>query len=627
MAESSTDHGRSPPAKRPAAHPETRSVELFPDDDLRRLAAMTEDLLVIASLDGVLLAFNPAWERTLGYTPEESLHRKFIEFVHPDDRAATISEMGRLAEGMPARHFVNRYQTRDGGVRWLNWNAVSDIESEVCYAVARDITDLRLHEQRREKAEAEVARTGAVLEAIRHVQGLALAEAAAGPVFDFLLKQILVIAKSDYGFIGEILHDPDGQPYLKTQAITNIAWNAETRAFYQANAPSGLEFRNLDNLFGEVIKTGKPVIANDPDSDPRSGGRPDGHPAMTAFLGLPLSDHAGDAGMLGIANRPGGYDEDLIDFVGPLLSTTTTLIRTYQARRARLDAEEEVRRSEERWRRSVDLAGHPVIVWSEERIVTYVNQAVSDLLRMPVEKLIGADLDALLVEDDIDPDTAVERLRLDGWSHRISFLADADGERIPVEFHAVDLGDGTFQGTVFDMREWVEIEGKVREASRKDNLTGLLNRKALEEHAEVEVQRARRRATPFSLLMIDIDHFKRINDGHGHLVGDAALQRVADIITESTRPYDWIGRWGGEEFLVVLPETDDSEAIAIAERIRSTVFSGPMDICQTAPVPVTVSIGVATAAACVNLGLRMILENADQAMYRAKERGRNRVES
>ena len=116
-----------------------------------------------------------------------------------------------------------------------------------------------------------------LLSAIHKVQGECIDGSHAVELFDGLLNELLDLTSSEYGFIGEALHNGT-QPYLKTYAITDISWNEETRSFYESNAPQGLEFLNLDTLFGAVIKSHRPVISNSPVTDPRAGGVPPGHP-------------------------------------------------------------------------------------------------------------------------------------------------------------------------------------------------------------------------------------------------------------------------------------------------------------------------------------------------------------
>ena len=167
-------------------------------------------------------------------------------------------------------------------------------------------------------------------------------------LFDRLLQRLLDLTASEYGFIGEILQG-ETQPYLKTHAITNIAWNEATRNFYEENVESGLEFTNLKSLFGEVITTGEPVITNryDPENDKRAAGQPEGHPPMYSFLGLPFFLGEKLIGMVGIANRPSGYDDDLIEYLQPFLTTCASIIGAYRSDREKQDAEDELKQANE----------------------------------------------------------------------------------------------------------------------------------------------------------------------------------------------------------------------------------------------------------------------------------------
>lgn len=184
-----------------------------------------------------------------------------------------------------------------------------------------------------------------LLSAINRVQFLLVAETSPHDLFEELLSNFLAITGSEYGFIGEVLHDEKGQPYVKTQAITNIAWNAETRKFYEENAPTGLDFRNMKTLFGAVVTTGKPVIANDPASDPRRGGLPKGHPPLDHYLGIPLHYGKKLVGIASMSNRPGGYDQALVEYLQPLSITCASVIEAYRNKRRRKQAEESLRKA------------------------------------------------------------------------------------------------------------------------------------------------------------------------------------------------------------------------------------------------------------------------------------------
>jgi two-component system chemotaxis response regulator CheY len=167
-----------------------------------------------------------------------------------------------------------------------------------------------------------------------------------------------------------------------------------------------------------------------------------------------------------------------------------------------------------------------------------------------------------------------------------------------------------------------------------DTLTGLLNRRAIHDRALAELNRRRRGAAhaPLSIIMLDIDHFKSINDSYGHDAGDRALQLVAELLAGQLRSYDGLGRWGGEEFLMLLPGTALAEACAVAERIRANLAQAEPALPDGTRVSLSASLGVAAidesdAGPVGEQWLDHLVRAADQALYRAKSHGRNRVAS
>jgi diguanylate cyclase (GGDEF)-like protein len=164
------------------------------------------------------------------------------------------------------------------------------------------------------------------------------------------------------------------------------------------------------------------------------------------------------------------------------------------------------------------------------------------------------------------------------------------------------------------------------EISHKDALTGLYNRFYVMEKIDSEMNRALRHGYPISVLMLDLDHFKRINDSYGHPVGDEVLKIVGQVLRESCRVYDVAGRYGGEEFCIVLPETQVGNTTQVAERIRNRLATTPLSVGSTSIV-VTASIGVAGMDSTEGvLSASTLVERADRALYSAKHLGRNRVE-
>jgi diguanylate cyclase (GGDEF)-like protein len=163
--------------------------------------------------------------------------------------------------------------------------------------------------------------------------------------------------------------------------------------------------------------------------------------------------------------------------------------------------------------------------------------------------------------------------------------------------------------------------------TRIDTKTGLLNSSTWETEATAEVERALRTGSPLSVALIDIDHFKAVNDTHGHLVGDTVLRAVTDAIREHLRSYDLAGRFGGEEFVVLLPQAREADAVSIAERLRTHVAAMAIPIDEDKPgehVRLTISVGVASLNEHTN-ELNALMATADAAMYIAKQSGRNRT--
>jgi diguanylate cyclase (GGDEF)-like protein len=169
----------------------------------------------------------------------------------------------------------------------------------------------------------------------------------------------------------------------------------------------------------------------------------------------------------------------------------------------------------------------------------------------------------------------------------------------------------------------VQLKDALRREASRDGLTSLWNRKAIFEILDRELLRAERDRQPVGLIMIDVDHFKAINDSRGHAAGDAVLRIIASGIASVVRPYDSVGRYGGEEFLIVAPGCGLVEAAELAERVRSHV-AGCSIVAAGSSVRVSLSLGVATSSIAADA--EKLLHAADTALYQAKNAGRNRVE-
>jgi len=178
----------------------------------------------------------------------------------------------------------------------------------------------------------------------------------------------------------------------------------------------------------------------------------------------------------------------------------------------------------------------------------------------------------------------------------------------------------------------IELHEKLTAALEKsefqathDSLTGILNRAAILRTLAIESDRARRNSVELGVILVDIDNFKRVNDSHGHLIGDAVLKEIARRLATSLRPYDSLGRYGGEEFVVVLPSCSENNAMNAAERLRSLIAEEPVST-SAGELVCTISLGATVGHGESIRDVDTLIRMADEALYRAKRGGRNRVE-
>ncbi|MEE4295592.1 MAG: GGDEF domain-containing protein [Wenzhouxiangella sp.] len=185
-------------------------------------------------------------------------------------------------------------------------------------------------------------------------------------------------------------------------------------------------------------------------------------------------------------------------------------------------------------------------------------------------------------------------------------------------------GVPVWSGYALDVTKRKALELSLQEEATHDPLTAVLNRREVCARLEHELARSTRYRRPLSIVMLDIDHFKKVNDQHGHLAGDEVLRQVCRVLGNLRRKNDHLGRYGGEEFLLVLPETEGADAMALAERIRTALEGTPIQAAGKV-VHVTASFGIASLDKTSRQTANALLASADSALYKAKNSGRNRV--
>lgn len=313
------------------------SARLAAERERARLAAIVDsagDAIVSRDLDGRILSWNRGAEALYGWTAAEMVGRTADVLAPPgqEDEVRGLTERVKRGEHVQV---TTRRRARDGRLIdvELSLFPVLDDSGQVMAigGIAREITE-------RLRMTAELERTNRLLAAISRAQAKFIASGEPRAVFDGLLAALLEVTGSQYGFIGETVPGPGGAPKLRAIALT-YPEDPEDRARLAETAPPGLVFENLDTLFGITLRTGEPVISNDPGSDPRARGTPPGHPRLANYLGLPIVSRGEIVGMVGVANRPGGYSEDDVAFLGPFLATCATLIEALRAEELRIETE------------------------------------------------------------------------------------------------------------------------------------------------------------------------------------------------------------------------------------------------------------------------------------------------
>ena len=439
--------------------------------------------IISTDLDATILTFNPAAEKMLGYSADEVIGKtSSVTLLHdPEEIARRGAELSaRYGEEIIGLDIFLR-PLRDAAADTVEWTytckdgkkipvsltlSILPDESGAPFGflgVIRDLTDVKTRNRQLEAA----ARLGDI---IRRSQEDFIARGPTNEMFDRLLSEILDYTHSEYGFIGEVLYDEQGDPYLQTHAITNIAWNDATRKLYDEHKKTGMIFRNLHTLFGAAMSTGEPVIANHPATDPRRGGLPHGHPAMNAFLGIPFRYGEKLVGMVGVANRPGGYDKEYVRELTPLTASCAALIHAMRLDAERSATRESLTWEQDRFRLIVDTAAEAFIEIDENGRVTEWNQHAAEDFRIPVSEAVGRPVDELVTlrgDEGVQSglrDHVPRELERPGQAREFTFLR-ADGSRFQGELVMWAMPDGNsrrYCAFIRDVSERHELETQQR---------------------------------------------------------------------------------------------------------------------------------------------------------------------
>lgn len=262
-------------------------------------------------------------------------HKLFINSAQGEDKEKLNTLFKNALAESKNQRLDFRIITPQGELRWLHIEVIIAKDDETGKTIALRGIIQDISEQK--KLDIQQHRQKMLLQLLQHGMQKFVTSSDFSSIAEYLLEGLIHLTDSEYGFTGEILYDKNNTPYLKTHAITNVAWDDASRKFYEDNNVRGFEFSNLNTLFGETIRTGNTVMSNMPADDPRSNGVPEGHPELNSYLGVPVFYGNELVGMYGLANREEGYNQEIIEFLEPFNAGYGSIIH------AKLQQENETR--------------------------------------------------------------------------------------------------------------------------------------------------------------------------------------------------------------------------------------------------------------------------------------------
>ncbi len=553
--------------------------------ELDRYFTTSLDLFCIAGTDGFFRRLNHQWERTLGYSLAELEGRRFLDLVHPDDMDATLDAMTRLDAQETILNFENRYRCKDGSYRWIEWRSTP--AGNLIYAAARDITERKQMEQdlvtERRRLANIIRGTNAGTWEWNVQTGEIVVNERWAEIIGYTLAELMPVSIEMWtGFA----HPDD---LKRSDELLQKHFEGELD-YYETE----VRLRHKDGHWVWVLDRGKVATWTE-----------DGEPLIMS-----------------------GTHQDISQ---------------------RKQAEEDLRASEKRYRSLFEQTHDAVFILDFKGQHLDANRRAADMLGYRLEEIRKMSVNDTSAESNQSQEILQQLLTGETVPLYERRFRKKDGQVFPAEVSVELVRDANgkplhIQSVVRDISQRKQVEEDLRIANQKlqrqiraverlrdelheqalhDSLTGLHNRRYLKEVLNQEVQRTKRSQQPLSIIVMDIDHFKIINDTYGHQVGDLMLKETARLIKTHARGYDFVCRYGGEEFLLILPGASTTDAFARADEIRQK--------CTTLSIPhngeklnVTISMGVATYPDH-DTDVEKVIIKADQALYHSKNTGRNRV--
>jgi len=286
-------------------------------------------------------------------------------------------------------------------------------------------------------------------------------------LFDALLTEVIEFTESEFGFIGEVAYKEDGTEYLNIFSLTNISWNEETAELYEKGKDFGIEFLNMESLFGAAITSKDIVISSDPENDPRSCGIPPGHPKMNSFLGVPLKRGKQVIAMFGVANRQDGYNNEMVESLKPFINACTNIIESHQNNQQRIYAEKLALERETRISTVLESVVDAIITTNHQGIIETYNRSAENIFGYSAAEVIGKNVSILVPKEHTHKHNDYIEQYLNGKESQIigigrEVLAQKkDGGQFPAEISITEMnlsGERRFCVAARDITERKRIE-------------------------------------------------------------------------------------------------------------------------------------------------------------------------
>jgi len=584
----------------------------------RRLFEFSPDAIVVHQ-EGIIVFANPAAVNMVrAANAADLLGKRIIDFIHPDYQNIALKRINEaLVLGKNAPLIEEKFIRLDGTSMdvEVTTSPLEDGGRPALQTIVREITE-------RKRAD-EVLRLR-----------LELFEFAAEHSLEELLQQAL-------DEIGEITSSPVGFYHFieaDQKTISLQAWSTRTQEEFCQAEGKGRHY-DLDEagVWVDCVRQRKPVIHNDYAALPHRKGLPPGHAAVRRELVVPTMRDDKIVSILGVGNKPSEYDErdiELVSYVSDVIwsiierKRAETQLRTYQHQ---LETQNlELRKLS----LAIEQSGNSVIITDAHGVIQYANprfEQTSGYTLVEAEGktpriLKSGKQDAAFYQDLWQTINSGQIWRGEFHNRR------KDGSHYWESATIAPVHDAAGQITNYiaikeEITRRKRMEADLERLATTDSLTGAFNRRQMTKIANQELHRAVRYGHPTSVILLDIDDFKEINDHFGHAAGDLAIQETAKTILINLRTIDYLGRYGGDEFVIVLPETDQNQAEQVAERLRSKVDRHEISH-DAQDVDLSISLGLVCVAGDTDqdrLDFDRLTQLADRALYIAKESGRNCV--